>query len=140
MSRVIKAALVVESRELSLGQISAGMGRRPDSGYERGSLSSLRKVPRAWTSWEIELHWPREVHGGSEGLATAIESLGRPVAERAATLAAQGCDVVLSVCQELADDPASTGLHLTPDAIKWLATAGATFSVDQYVETESEAH
>jgi hypothetical protein len=136
---MIKAALVVQSRELSLDQISAVMARRPDSGYERGSLSPVGKVPRAATSWSLELDWPRETHGGTEGLAAAIESLGRSVAEHAATLAAQGCDVVVSVCQELADDPASVGLHLTPEAIKWLAMAGATVDVDQYVESETEA-
>lgn len=136
---MMTAALVVQSRNLSLDEISESMGRPPDFGYERGSLSPLGKVPREATSWSLELTWPSEVHSGTEGLAMAIESLGLPVAERAARLAARGCEIVLSVCQELADDPASVGLHLPPSAISWIATAGASVDIDQYVDTETEA-
>lgn len=81
----------------------------------------------------MELSWPSGVHGGTEGLAIAIESLGQPLAERAARLAEQGCDVVISVHQELADVPESVGLNLTPAAISWVASAGAAVAVDQYV-------
>ena len=137
---MFKAALVVQSRDLSLEEISAAMARPHDSGYERGSISPLRKVPRGWSSWETELRWPDDVHAGTEGLSTAIESLGLPTAERAGALAAQGCEVVISVRQDLVDDPASVGLYLTPEAVSLLATAGAAVSVDQYVVSDVEAH
>jgi hypothetical protein len=84
--------------------------------------------------WSLELNWPGEVHGGTEGLSVAIESLGSALAERAALLADDGCDVVISVVQELSEDPAAVGLHLGTGAIKWMATARACLDVDQYVE------
>ncbi len=130
---MIKASLVVESRELTLAEISAALARRPDSGYDRGSLAPVTKTPRQWTSWAMDLVWPDGVHGGTDGLASAIESLGQPLAERATQLAEQGCNVVISVCQELADAPGSVGLNLTPAAVRWIAAAGAAVAVDQYV-------
>lgn len=136
---MLKAALVVQSRELALDEISAAMARQPDSGYDRGSLAPVSKAPRQWTSWSIELAWPPGVHGGTEGLAVAIESLGQSLAERSAMLAERGCDVVISVHQELANTPESVGLNLTPAAIRWMAAAGAAVAVDQYVDCGDEA-
>ena len=139
MITIIKASLVIESRELTLAEISDVMARQPDQGYDRGSLAPVRQVPREWTSWSAELTLPPGAHGGTEGLTTAIESLGQPLAERAAKLASRGCEVLASVHQELADTPESLGLHLTPAAIRWLADARAAVSVDQYVDSGSEA-
>jgi hypothetical protein len=136
---MITAALVIQSSDLSLDEITATMAREPDAGYDRGSVALSSKVIRKWTSWSMDLAWPRGTHGGTEGLAVAIESLGELVAARVAKLAARGCDVVVSVRQELADDPAAIGLHLTPSAIKWIALAGAAIDVDQYVEHDRAA-
>lgn len=136
---MVKAWLVIESRELTLAEISDVMERQPDQGHDRGSLAPVRKVPRERTSWSAELTWPRDTHGGTEGLTTAIESLGQPMAERAGKLASRGCEIVVSVHQELADTPESLGLYLTPAAIRWLADAGAAVSVDQYIDSEAEA-
>lgn len=136
---MLNAALVVQSRELALDEISAAMGRQPDAGYDRGSLASVSKAPRPWASWSIQLEWPPGVHGGTEGLAIAIESLGQALAERSARLCERGCDVVISVCQELDDTPASVGLNLTPAAVRWLADAGAAVAVDQYVDCGDRA-
>lgn len=131
---MIKATLCVDSRDLSTSQISEVLGRAPDTAHERGSLSPLRKVPREESCWELELALPPEVHDGTEGLAAAIEALGRPLAQRLAELDSLGCWVVVSVIQELTDDSVTHGLHLTPGAIGWLATAGAILEVDQYVD------
>ncbi|MCX6405287.1 MAG: DUF4279 domain-containing protein [Propionibacteriales bacterium] len=133
---MIKASFAIESRELTLDEISAAMAREPDRGFERGSVGPSSTWTRDWTSWSMELQLPRDIHAGTEGLTTAIASLGTPMAERAATLAAKGCEVVLSVHQELADRPEDTGLNLDSAAIRWLAAAGAVLSVDQYVATE----
>lgn len=135
---MIKAALVVQSRDLTLAEISEVMARQPDEGYDRGSLAPVRKVPREWTCWSTKLAWSPAVHGGTEGLAAAIEALGHPLAERAASLVAQGCEVLVSVYQELADTPESHGLQLTPGAIRWMAAAGAAIDVDQYVDVVAE--
>ena len=134
----MKASLVVESRELTLDELSAAMGRRPDSGYDRGSLAPVSRAPRQWASWAMNLVWPPGLHGGTEGLAAAIESLEPRLAERAASLAERGCEVVISVRQELADRPESVGLNLTPAAVRWMAAAGAALAVDQYVDSENE--
>lgn len=136
---MLKAALVVQSRELALAEISAAMARQPDSGYDRGSLAPVSKTPRQWTSWSIDLEWPPDVHGGTEGLAIAIESLDQSLAERLARLAGRGCEVVISVHQELADRPESVGLNLTPAAVRWMAAAGAAVAVDQYVDCSDRA-
>lgn len=134
---MIKAALVVQSSALSLDEISEAMAREPDAGYDRGSLAPVRGLPREWSSWSVDLDWPQNVHRGTEGLAVAIEALGLPLAERAANLASRGCDVVVSIHQELTGSRNSAGLHLTPAAISWLAIARAAVSVDQYVDGET---
>lgn len=69
----LRAALAVESRELSLAEITAALGRDPDAGHERGSLSALRSQPREWSTWELGLAWPTATHAGTEGLSQAIE-------------------------------------------------------------------
>lgn len=131
---MVKASLVVQSREFTLAEISALMAREPDQGHDRGSLAPVRGVPREWSTWSLELQWPRDLHAGTAGLAFAIEALGPELAERAGQLAARGCDVVVSVRQELADVPTSLGLHLTSGAIRWLALAGADIDIDQYLQ------
>jgi hypothetical protein len=134
---MIKAALVVQSRDLTLAEISVAMAREPDDGYDRGSLSPVGHVIRPWASWSMDLGLSRKTHGGTDGLAAAIESLGEPVARRAATLVARSCEVVVSVSQEVADDPDLVGLHLSAGAIRWMASAGASIAVDQYIDSES---
>jgi hypothetical protein len=134
---MIKAALAVQSHELSLAEISAVMGREPDDGYDRGSLSPVGGMPRLWASWSMDLNLSSAAHIGTMGLTAAIESLGELIAKRTAALAARGCDVVISVCQEIADDPNSVGLHLSPAAIRWMAAAGVAIDIDQYVDGES---
>ncbi len=131
---MLRASLVVQSRELTLAEISAPMGRQPDQGHDRGSLAPVRGVSREWSTWSVDLQWPSDLHGGTAGLAFAIEALGPELAERAGRLAARGCDVVISVRQEMADVPTPLGLHLTAGAIRWLALAGADVDIDQYLE------
>ncbi|MDR6117692.1 hypothetical protein QE370_000876 [Aeromicrobium sp. SORGH_AS981] len=102
---MIKASLAIESRDLTLDEISAAMTREPDRGFERGSVAPSSTWTRDWTSWSMELRLPRDTHAGTGGLATAIASLGMAMAERAAKLAATGREVVLIVHQELAERP-----------------------------------
>ncbi len=115
---------------LTLAQIVTVPGEQPDSGIDRGSLSPLRREPRAWSSWAKTLSWPATVHGGTDGLPAAIEALGLPLAQRLAILNKDGCDVGISVYQELSDDQWSAGIHLTEAAIEWIAAARA--AIDQY--------
>jgi hypothetical protein len=137
---MIKAVLVVQSLALTLAEVSEAMGQQPDEGYDKGSLAAVRQAPRNWTLWSMELAWPHTAHGGTEGLSSAIESLGQPLAERAAKLASQGCDVLVSIHQEVTGAPESVGLHLTSRAIEWMAVAGAALDVDQYVDIGPDAH
>ncbi len=131
---MVRASLVVQSREFTLAEISAVMGRQPDQGYDRGSVAPVRGMPREWSTWSVVLRWPSDLHAGTAGLAFAIDALGPALAERAGKLAAGACDVVVSVRQELADVPTSLGLHLTAGAIRWLALAGADVDIDQYLQ------
>lgn len=81
----------------------------------------------------MTLSFPAGVHQGTEGLSAAIESLDMALAGRLSTMASLGCNVVITVVQELRDEPDSLGLHLTAAAIRWLAAAGASIDIDQYV-------
>lgn len=129
----MRAAIVVESHELTLADITVAAGRAPDSGADLGASTALRTQPSERSSWAIDLGWRAGAHAGTEGLSGAIEGLEKQLANRPALLGQRGCVVVLSVVQELVDDPASTGLHLSAAAVGWLAAAGAAVDIDQYV-------
>jgi hypothetical protein len=79
------------------------------------------------------------VHGGTEGISSAIVALGDELHGRLAALAQQGCFISVSVIQEFEGerDDATLGLSISEDAVAWLAGARASISIDQYVETES---
>lgn len=129
----LRASLVVESSELTLADITAALGRAPDTGHDLGSPGALRPQPRGWSSWSVDLAWSAAAHAGTEGLSNALTGMEMDLADRLAGLRRRGCRVALSVVQDLADDSASTGIHLTAAAVEWLATAGAAVDVDQYV-------
>ncbi len=137
MNTALKAELVVQSRDMSLDEISVELDRTPVWGQELGAINPRRSVPYQWTSWSIPLSWRSDLHGGTEGLSNAIEALGASFAQRLAMLRARGCDVVLSIVQEVSDDSASTGIHLSEQTIAWLAAAGACIDIDQYFDDES---
>ncbi len=129
----LRAAISAESQDLTSSDISSALGCLPSTSHDVGSAGSLRPEPRERSLWSLDLSWRAGAHAGTEGLSQAIEALGTPFADRLANLKARGCDVVLSVVQELADEPESTGLHLSAPAIEWLARAGAALDIDQYV-------
>lgn len=137
---MIRAQLAVESPVHSLDQLSEAIGREHDSGYSLGSPSRIRLGrSHSWTSWVLNLEWDSSAHGGTEGVSSAIVALGDELPGRLAALAQQGCFVRVSVIQEIEGerDDATLGLSISEDAVAWLARAGGSISIDQYVETES---
>lgn len=49
----------------------------------------------------------------------------------------EGCNNVVSIHQEIADNSKSVGLFLMAGAITWMATANVSLSVDQYVSRDA---
>lgn len=137
---MIRAELVVESMALSLSQLTAAIGCAPDSGRTVGGPSRLQPARTYRSSlWVLNLRWDEFVHGGTEGISSAVAALGDEFGDRLARLTLQGCDVVLSIVQHVEgeNDESTLGISLSEDAVKWLARAKAGISVDQYVGGES---
>lgn len=129
---MFRAAMVIESQTMGVTEISAVMGTSPDSADDKGAINKNRSERRQWTTWRMELTWPADLHAGTEGINVALMGLGRSIADRVALLVGRGCTAVISIWQELSGDPATTGIHLTPGAILWIANAGASVDIDQY--------
>lgn len=135
MTGAIRAALVLRSAGATLDEISHTLGRLPDVGRDIGSVGRFNVEPSVVASWEMTLGWPDDVHGGTEGLSTAIEALGSELAVRIAELRPRGLSVHIRVYQDLDGgngDSHATGLHLTAAAIEWMSKAGAALDLDQY--------
>lgn len=140
---MIRASLAVESRILTLEEISSKLERDPDSGHEMGSpipIPIRAGVLRVWSLWEIALPIPVGQHPGTEGISSAIELLDGDLADRIAILvAAKHCEAVVSVVQELSSsDTSESGFHLSATALSWMARAQAALDLDQYVVLDDE--
>ncbi|GAA0946710.1 hypothetical protein GCM10009554_42890 [Kribbella koreensis] len=135
---MIRAEIVVQSAELSLDELTAIIGREPDSGRTIGSPSRVQPSRNYRSSlWAQSLEWDSSLHGGTEGLSIAVAALGDELGGRLAALKLQGCDVVLDVVQDIEGehDDSTLGLSFSEAAVEWLARAKASISVDQYVGT-----
>lgn len=141
---MIRARLAVESSVHSLDQLSELIGRERDAGYSLGSPSRIQPARNhTRTSWVLNLEWDSSVHGGTDGISSAVVALGDELSGRLAVLVEHGCFVMVSVIQEIEGerDDATLGISFSVDAVAWLARARAGISIDQYVEvvTESQA-
>lgn len=128
VSAQFQASIVIESQHLGLARISQRMGRDSDvvSVTDSASTASAR--------WSMCLNLPSGSHPGTDGLDLALSRLGRPFAERAGSLAAEGCRVELRVHQLLKGSEWETGLWLSRAALRWLDAAGAAFGLQQRME------
>ena len=135
------AYLRVETDDIEPDDITAILGRPPDSSRQRGSPRSNGKGVYDFHSWRLDLVVPGPGHFGTEELPNAIAGLGVDVAAGCRSLRQRGADITLQVVQEVRSevDTQATGLHLTHDAIAWLAMAGAELDIDQYFFADGAA-
>ena len=139
---MITAEIAVESAALSLEQLAAAIGREPDAGRTIGSPSRVQPARNYRSSlWVKNLEWDSSLHRGTDGHSFAVAALGDEFGDRLSALKLQGCNIVLSVVQDIAGerDEATLGIAFSEAAIEWLAWAKASISVDQYVVAVSQS-
>lgn len=138
LTQSIRVELTVESPDLSLAEIEAIIGRPSDpTGQTKGEASPLAPTDvRVRSTWVLRLNLNRSTHTGTQGLDEALRELPDELADQLAAAREAGCAVVFGVVQNLSssDSNAATGLHLSGEAIGWLARARALLDVDQYVD------
>lgn len=132
---MVRAKLRIASDNLSLAEISQAMGRAPDGGFDRGSPRRGPGGVYQHTLWTLELEHTGDRPFGLYGLTEAVSHLDLDLADRARALVNDGCRVVLGVLQEFSpgEDESDDGLVLEEDAVLWLARAGASIDIDQYM-------
>ncbi|MFE0387648.1 DUF4279 domain-containing protein [Streptomyces bungoensis] len=127
--------LRVVSESLPPEQISARLGTGPDEATAIGSRRRPQSPPRAHATWIRHVPAPAGP-GRPEDLEPVILGWGPAFAAALGRLVAAGeADVSLVVVQELTDpeDPQQKGVFLSAALLAWLAEAGASLDVDQYV-------
>ncbi|MFF9087522.1 DUF4279 domain-containing protein [Streptomyces sp. NPDC014991] len=127
--------LRVVSESLQPQEISARLGTGPDESTAIGSRRRPQSPPRPHATWIRHA----AAAGGSarpEDLEPVVLGWGPEFAAALGRLARSGdADVSLVLVQEITDpdDPQQKGVFLRADLLAWLATAGASLDIDQYV-------
>jgi hypothetical protein len=131
---VIRAYLNIASDDLDPDRITEVLGRSPDRIWRR--RSPIRPAPDVHDRhlWALDLAAPGIDHFGMQELSAAITGLGDDLAVRCWELCRRSATITLQVVQEVngEEDHESQGIHLTYEAIVWLAAAGAQIDIDQY--------
>lgn len=132
---MFRADVRIVSETHTAADITQVLGVRPDD---------TRAVGDARFSWSppAGVHtWVRHVNSGEscprfEDLAEGIQGWGADLAHKLGTLSRQGLEVQLSVVQDIADpnDPMEKGITMSAALIQWLAEAGASVDIDQYID------
>lgn len=136
------AYIGVTSLKIGLGEIIGVLGIEPDRSHDIGDPNPYRECTfYEWSNWESHLEVDGTISKGTEGLWQVVEALSDEFADKLATLKGRSCEVSLQLVQyfDTEDiDNVDTGIHLTADAVRWIARAGALIDIDQYI-VRSEA-
>ncbi|MFE2516748.1 DUF4279 domain-containing protein [Streptomyces mirabilis] len=127
--------LRVVSESLQPEEISSRLGTGPDEATAIGSRRRPQSPPRAHANW-IRHVSAANGPGRPEDLEPMVLGWGPEFAAALGRLAGSGgADVSLVVVQELTDpeDPRQKGVFLGAPLLAWLAEAGASLDIDQYV-------
>lgn len=127
--------LRVVSSTLWPEEISERLGAAPDSVIRRGTSRHPGTPPRDHSTWIREISGPAGP-ARPEELEHVVIGWGTPFAKALGALAGTGdIAVSLEIVQEIRhlDDPREKGIFLTADLLSWLAIAGASLDIDQYV-------
>lgn len=131
---MLRAYLNIASDDLDPDRITAVFGRKPDRTWYRRSPVRAGPSVHDRHSWALDLVSPGLDHFGIHELSEAITSLGDDLASGCLALGRRRATVTLQIVQEVGgeEDHESQGIHLTRDAVAWLAAAGARVDIDQY--------
>ncbi|TWE19442.1 uncharacterized protein DUF4279 [Kitasatospora atroaurantiaca] len=130
----------VVSSSLQPSDITARLNAEPDESSAIGSRRRPELPPRGHTSWIRRAVAP-EAGARPEDLEPSVLAWGTEFAAALGALAESGAaDVSLVIVQRIQDPDgtAEKGIFLGAELIRWLATAGASLDVDQYVLHECE--
>jgi hypothetical protein len=135
---VMRIALLVESRTLSLPDMEHAMGSiSSPGGHSLGDPARFGVGRRhEFSLWKQELKVPPDLHAGTQGFDAAINSLSLRVAQSVAVLVDRGCKATISILQQISgpEDSNSLGIHLDAKSLHWISAAQASLDIDQYVD------
>ena len=133
----LTASLKILSTSLDPEEITERLGVQPtevrhQAAYPQNGVS----LPKTHI-WRLELPNDPDLHFGTAGISAAIETLDDQLADKFATLPADGVDKFLDLHQAVDgdNDHESSGIHLTSAALGWLVRAGLDIDIDQYFYT-----
>ncbi|MEV3934216.1 MULTISPECIES: DUF4279 domain-containing protein [unclassified Streptomyces] len=125
------AILLVESKDLSVEEISDIIGQHPDRFRRKGDTGLPPARPLKVNVWEVREDVARE-----EYLGLALERLWPrilPLERGLAELAQRGSFIQLSLVQWISEaDPHQPGFGLGAQELRFLAGINAQMDVDQY--------
>ena len=129
----LRAFLVVASSELSGAEIRRRISIQPTYVKSIGDLAVSGR-PRSESVWVFQLRACLDEHFGTSCLSHRIEALPVSLANEFRALSNEGAGCILDLVQEVGgeNDYSSIGLHVSADAVGWLARAGVQISIDQY--------
>lgn len=146
-----RAYLLVGSSTASLSELTAVLGPSSEDSH---SIGEVPRRPRGlpvrvrfppprpfdWSKWTHQLWWRASRHAGVDGITRAVKALPDELADRLRSRADLGDAVRLVVVQDMEghDPHGARGFSLTPEALDWLARAGATLDIDQYADLVGE--
>jgi len=135
---MITASLDVSSLSVTPTEVTSILRLEPDAVVFMGMPSRLAGHSYPRNLWRKSLVIADNLHAGTEGISQALVALGTELAERLAILSGQGASIALDLVQKVVGetDTQSTGILLSVDAMKWLATAHAELSIDQYFSVD----
>ncbi|WP_405914696.1 DUF4279 domain-containing protein [Streptomyces sp. NBC_00728] len=127
--------LRVVSESLQPQEISARLGCEADEATGIGSRRRPQSPPRKHATWIRRVRAPGESRR-PEDLEPVVLAWGPEFAAALGRLAdSKDADVSLVLVQEITDpeDPQQKGIFLRAALLAWLARAGASLDIDQYV-------
>jgi hypothetical protein len=134
------ASLTVISETLTVGEITEALGQFPDDSLSRGERrpGSLVPVVASANSWRIQ----ESSESSSIPVEQLLESLLArvvPLREALTRLSNKGSSIQVSVVQWIStSDGHGPGFGLDSQSVRLIAEIGASFDVDQYVESNED--
>jgi hypothetical protein len=133
---MIKVELAVQSLHMSPEGMTEALQCEPDFKRSRGEPSNqVSGASAPYNLWTRSVNVTDKHFGGPSGLSADVVALGADFADHLSDLAADGCEIVLSIVQDIenGDDRDSLGIQLSRESISWLNRARASLDLDQYL-------
>ncbi len=127
--------LAAKSRSAEPSTVTEATGLTPNECRTAGRPYGPNGAPSRSSSW-VKYIGPKDAVTRVEDVVCEVhESWGPAVAERLNGLRRHGWEIRLVIVQRIEgeDDHMSKGIALCRESIDWLAQAGASIDIDQYV-------